>query len=220
MSRDLRTILGGDLLEQPLMKQALTHRSAAGNHNERIEFLGDAVLGAVVSDVLYQHFPSFDEGELTKLRAHLVCKESLSAIATAIDLPPLILIGQGEVDSGGRHRDALLADTLEAVIGAVYLLEGMDKAAGFIREIFDERLKSVPAPEELKDPKTRLQEYLQARGHALPVYEAGEKTRHGIFYVVCKVSAFGVEFSAKATSKRKAEQQAAAGALRQLQSVS
>ena len=219
MARDLRTILGGGLLEKPLMKQALTHRSAACSHNERIEFLGDAVLGVIIAEALYQRFPSFDEGALTKLRAHLVREETLAKLARVIDLPPLIVIGHGESESGGRKRDALLADTLEAVIGAVYLLEGMGRAADFVNELFDERLESTPSMEELKDSKTKLQEYLQARGRPLPVYEAGEKTG-GTFCVVCKVIEPGVEFSSKATSKRKAEQQAAAGVLKQLQSAS
>ncbi len=219
MPRNLRAILTPDLLEEPLMKQALTHRSADRSHNERIEFLGDAVLGVLVSDLLYRRFPSFAEGELTKLRSYLVREDTLAEIARSVNLSELVVVGRGESRHGGLQRGALLADTLEAVIGALYLLRGMDCTAEFIREAFDERLVHIPSPDALKDAKTRLQEYLQAGGHALPVYEMREKTRRGDFHVVCKVAAFGLEFPGEAASKRKAEQKAAAGVLEQLPPV-
>ncbi len=216
MSRNLRALLGRDLLEEPLMKQALTHRSAGRNHNERLEFLGDAVLGVLVSDMIYRRFPSLAEGELTKLRSHLVREETLVEIACAVGLAELVIVGRSESKSGGSTRDALLADTLEAVIGALYLLKGMDQAAGFVGEMFAERLADAPPPDTLKDPKTKLQEYLQAGGYALPVYELREQTSRGTFCIVCKVTEFGIEFPGEAMSKRKAEQQAAAGALARL----
>ncbi len=216
MPRDLHALLGRELLEQPLMKQALTHRSAGRDHNERLEFLGDAVLGVVISSLVYHRFPSFAEGELTKLRAYLVKEDTLAEVARTLDLAAPVIVGPGESKSGGRLRDALLADTLEAVIGALYLLGGLGRAAEFIGETFGERLAHAPPPDALKDSKTRLQEYLQAHGYALPAYELREKTDRGAFCIVCKVAEFGIEAASEAASKRKAEQQAAAGVLERL----
>lgn len=213
--RDLRTLLGRALLEEPLMQQALTHRSAARDHNERIEFLGDAVLGLLVSGLLYRRYPSFTEGELTRLRSHLVKEKTLAEVAREIGLAPLIVVGRGESKSGGRMRDALLADTFEAVVGALYLLRGIDETAGFIEGTFKRRLEEIPTPDALKDPKSRLQEYLQAQGRALPRYELHEKTEGG-FRAVCKLEKPVAEFSGEAASKREAEQQAAAEALERL----
>ena len=217
--RDLRAILGRALLEEPLMQQALTHRSAARDHNERVEFLGDAVLGLLVSEFLYRRHPSFTEGELTRLRSHLVREKTLAEIAREIDLASLVVVGRGESKSGGRGRDALLADTFEAVVGALYLLRGVDQVAEFVTETFSGRLEEVPSPEALKDPKSRLQEYLQAQGGTLPRYELHEKAEGGGFRVVCRVETPDVEFSAEATSRREAEQQAAAGALERIRAT-
>ena len=216
MSRHLRVILGRELLEQPLMRQALTHRSAGSCHNERLEFLGDAVLGMIVSDLVYHRFPSFSEGEMTRLRSYLVREDTLAGIARAAGLASLIVTGPGETGRRGRMRGALLADTLEAVIGAIYLLRGAEWAARFVSGIFGEHLANPPAPETLKDAKTRLQEYLQADGRALPIYELRGQTGCGAFRVACRVTDLDVEVVSEAASKRKAEQQAAAGVLRRL----
>ena len=213
MSLDLHAVLGRELLGQPLMRQALTHRSAGSNHNERLEFLGDAVLGVIISGLVYHRFPLFTEGELTRLRSYLVREGTLAEVASAAGLTQFIIVGPGEV----RYvRDALLADTLEAVIGALYLLEGIKKASEFVSKIFGDRLVNAPSPDALKDPKTRLQEYLQGGGRARPIYELREETADGIFHVACKVADFDIEVTSRAASKRKAEQQAAAGVLEQL----
>ena len=217
MSRKVREILGPKILAEPLMKRALTHRSAHGDHNERIEFLGDAVLGLLISDLLYRSCPTFDEGELTKLRSYLVSGASLAEVARAIDLTPMIRVGRGESGSGNPPREALLADTLEAVIGALYLLKGIEPTRAFIKEIFARRLKDHPSPRDLKDPKTRLQEYLQAQGYQRPVYELRETLENGDFLVLCRAESLNLEASSKAASKRKAEQQAAEQVLQQLQ---
>ena len=213
MPRSLRQMLG-ELFDEPLMQQALTHRSVGGEHNERLEFLGDAVLDVAVSDLIYRRFPAFDEGRLTRLRAHLVKKATLAGVASELELAPLIIVGRGEQKNGAR--DTLMANALEAVIGALYLLRGMDAAVAFVTEVFAERLLNPPGPETLKDPKSRLQEHLQAGGHALPVYESDGMTDAGAFRVVCRVAAFNVECPGEGASKRKAEQAAAAAALQRV----
>lgn len=215
--RDLRTILGRALLEEPLMQQALTHRSAAREHNERVEFLGDAVLGLLISALLYRRHPSFTEGELTNSRSYLVREQTLAEVARELNLASFITVGRGESKSG--VRDALLADTFEAVVGALYLLRGLDETAEFVERVFERRLAETPEPGALKDPKSRLQEYLQARGSPLPRYELREQTESGVFRVTCTLEELGVESSGEAASKRKAEQAAAAAALEQLQAA-
>ncbi len=198
------------------MRQALTHRSAAAVHNERIEFLGDAVLGLLISRLIYSEFPSLDEGELTRLRAHLVRKETLAKVAKEIDVPPLIVVGGGESSaSGGLWREALLADTLEAVIGALYLLRGIDRTEEFVREVFLDTLANLPRG-SLKDAKTRLQEYLQKKGLALPAYNVLEEVCEGHFQVECTLVEPDMRSRGEATSRRKAEQQAASAMLEKL----
>ena len=174
------------------------------------------MLGVLVSDMIYRRFPSFNEGELTKLRSHLVRKETLADIARSFGLPQLVIVGRGESRSGGQGRSTLLADTLEAVVGALYLTRGMEAAAKFIDTMFSGRFESVPSPDALKDPKTRLQECLQASGYAPPSYEMLEKTKRGTFRVVCKAAGVGIEVPDEAKSKREAEQRAAAGVLQRL----
>ena len=198
------------------MQQALTHRSATSNHNERLEFLGDSVLAIFISDFIYHRFSDFDEGMLTKLRAYLVRKETLVKVAKAIDIAPLIIIGDSEIKSGKPMRGSLLADTLEAVIGTLYLLRGMETASEFIKEIFAEIFSNIPPPDALKDAKTKLQEHLQTDAHALPVYELIKKESDGSFNVACKVLDLNSESFGKAKSKRQAEQQAAAAMLKKL----
>ena len=217
MPRDLRSIFGCELLEEPLMRQALTHRSAAAVHNERIEFLGDAVLGLLISRWIYSEYPSFDEGDLTRLRSYLVRKETLARVAKEIDISPLIVVGAGELSGcDGPWRESLLADTLEAVIGALYLLRGIDEAGEFVREIFSDTLAGLPPISSLQDAKTRLQEYLQKKGLALPAYGAVEPVPEGRFRVECTVAELEMRTRGEAASRRKAEQQAAAVMLEKL----
>src|SRR3954471_12504261 len=156
--------------DRALFVVALTHRSAEGPNNERLEFLGDSVLNLLLSERLYREFPMASEGDLSRLRARLVSEEPLAEIAQAMQLGELLLLGSGELKTGGFRRQSILADAFEALCGAVYLDGGLDSVRSRIGPMFEARIASLPEPSTLKDPKTRLQEYLQANGHALPAY--------------------------------------------------
>jgi ribonuclease-3 len=151
-----------------LFVQAITHRSASGSNNERLEFLGDAVLDFVISDALFQLRPEADEGDLSKLRASLVKDTSLAELAVELGLGEHLILGSGERKTGGHRRESILADALEAILGAVYLDSGFDAAKDLVDRIFEQRLNAMPDDEDLRDPKTRLQEWLQARKLSLP----------------------------------------------------
>ncbi len=202
-----------------LFKSALTHRSAGKDNNERLEFLGDAVLGLVIAKILFQKFPDCDEGDLSRLRAHLVCKKALAKLAKEIDLSAILKLGAGEKKSGGHFRSSILADTLEATFGALYLLKGFDFTAQFIEHLYINALDDLPDIDELKDPKTRLQEYLQSRQHDVPCYmtlsESGEGNNK-LFTVECVVACLGVRSTGAGKSKKKAEQIAAKDVLNTL----
>jgi len=194
------------------LKLALTHRSAAGKHNERLEYLGDAVLELVVTDALYHLKPDTDEGGLSRLRSSLVRKGTLAEIAAEIDIAKQLVLGSGEKRTGGHQRASILADTVEAVLGAVYLDGGYPAADKVIRLLYAERFQNLPDEAELKDPKTALQEYLQADGGALPEYDVLEisgKAHKQTFKVACSVAARDKRIEASGSSRRKAEQQAA-----------
>lgn len=197
---------------------ALTHRSAARRNNERLEFLGDAVLNAVVSMALFEQLDELEEGSLTRLRASLVNQTALAGIARTLRLGDYLLLGPGEMKSGGERRDSILADSLEAVIGAVYLDGGFEAAREVVLRLFAAPLRTLPPPEALKDAKTRLQERLQARGLPLPEYAvervSGEAHRQR-FRVSCTVPALALRTEAEAGSRRSAEQLAAERALEQ-----
>ena len=202
-----------------LLQQALTHRSAGSSNNERMEFLGDSILDFVISDELYRRFPRASEGDLSRLRARLVRRDTLANLARELDLGSHLVLGSGELKSGGKRRDSILADALEAVLGAIYLDAGFSTCQNVIREWFAARLDSLPPAEELKDPKTRLQEYLQARKNALPHYRLlrAEGADHArTFHVRCEIE--GVEVAAEATGSRlrKAEQESARRALQSI----
>lgn len=214
--------LGYRCRDAALVDAALTHRSAGGAHNERLEFLGDGALNFLVAELLYRRYPYADEGELSRLRASLVSGDSLAETAGGIALGEQLRLGPGELRSGGFRRHSILADALEALIGAIYLDGGLDAARRVVERLLAERVAQLPDAAELKDPKTRLQEYLQARGLALPSYrveavsgEAHQQT----FDVRCDVAA--LELSARGTglSRRRAEQQAAEEILRMLDST-
>jgi ribonuclease-3 len=202
-----------------LLRQALTHRSAQGRNNERLEFLGDAVLDFVISDVVYKTHPQSPEGDLSKLRASLVKDTSLAEQASLLGLGEHLILGSGERKTGGHRRESILADALEAIFGAVFLDSGFDAAVKTIRAAFGSRLHEFPDVEELRDPKTRLQEWLQGRHRGLPTYElvgvTGQAHRQN-FEVECRVSE--VEFAARgsATTRRNAEQQAADAMLQEI----
>lgn len=202
-----------------LMNQALRHRSAGGRHNERLEFLGDAILNFVVAAELYARRPDACEGELSRLRALLVKEDSLARIARALHLGDYLQLGAGELKSGGFRRASILADALEAVIGACYLHAGFEAAAVLIRNLFADALAHLPDAETLKDPKTRLQEYLQARQRPLPVYEVCDisgAAHHQTFTVLCRVEGIDTPGQGVGSSRRKAEQAAAQTLLERL----
>jgi ribonuclease III len=195
-----------------LLEAALTHRSAGGSHNERLEFLGDAVLNCVVAMLVFREFAVADEGDLSRFRASLVSGEALAILAAEIGLGAHLRMGSGELKSGGFRRKSILADGLEALFGAIYLDGGFAAAADVIERLFAPRLDRLPSASELKDPKTRLQEALQARGIALPQYVvqgvSGEAHDQS-FEVACTVEVLGLRAVGIGASRRRAEQAAA-----------
>ncbi len=202
-----------------LLQQALTHRSAHAEHNERLEFLGDSVLSYVISTDLYHRFPKSSEGELSRLRAHLVKGEMLAEIALEIDLSDYLILGQGELKSGGHRRASILADTLEAIFAAVFLDGGIEASQHVILNLFKSRLNQPNLNHNLKDAKTRLQEYLQAQKYPLPNYvliDVKGEEHNQKFKVSCEVPQLGFTASGEGSSRRKAEQKAALKILEQL----
>jgi len=195
--------------------QAVTHRSAHGKHNERMEFLGDSVLGLIITSALYNQQPNASEGYLSRLRASLVNENTLADIANELSLGDFLRLGAGELKSGGFRRKSILSDTLEAVIGSVYLEKGMDAATEFVLKIYTNRLQQLPSENDLKDPKSRLQEILQSRGYEIPQYElistTGDAHRQ-VFTAECKIEKLDIKTKGVASSRRKAEQQSAQNA--------
>lgn len=217
----LENKLGYRFKDPAVFQQALTHRSAGPLHNERLEFLGDAVLGLVVSRWLYDKFPEAPEGDLSRLRARLVRKETLAGLARELELGSLLKVGPGEKASGGSRKDSMLADAVEALIGAFYLDGGFAVAEAQVMQLLQSRLGRLgDAPPDTRDPKTRLQELLQAKGQDLPVYAVESMTgkahaRH--FRVSCTVALLGQPGLGEGSSRRAAEQAAAAAVLESLQ---
>jgi ribonuclease-3 len=200
-----------------LLTRALTHRSARGRNNERLEYLGDAILDFVISEAVYRQRPEADEGDLSRLRSALVKDATLASIAADLGIGEHLILGSGERKTGGHRRRSILADALEALFGAVYLDAGFDVTKALIERIFAERLESLPDAAELRDPKTRLQEWLQARKLALPVYDVVEVTGQDHkqrFSVSCTVNELSQSTSGEASSRRDAEQQAARAMLK------
>ena len=191
---------------------ALTHRSAARSHNERLEFLGDAVLNLLVAEHLFRVFPQADEGDLSRLRARLVSAEPLAKLASELTVGEVLQLGSGELKSGGFRRQSILADAFEAICGALYLDGGLEAARRVLIPLIEPRIAQLPAPAALKDAKTRLQEYLQSRGLPLPRYEV-ERTEgeaHAqTFWVACEVGPLGLSAVGRGASRRRAEQDAA-----------
>ncbi|MBV1891678.1 MAG: ribonuclease III [Gammaproteobacteria bacterium] len=212
--------LGHSFSDPRLLEQALTHRSFASSNNERLEFLGDAVLDMVVSEMLYRHFPTASEGDLSRLRATLVKGEALAEMARAIDLGDQLRLGSGELKSGGFRRDSILAGAYEAVIGAILLDGGFATCEACLVTWFEPLLQNLSLTDEHKDAKSRLQEYLQGNGESLPVYKlltvSGEgHAQH--FEVQCYLQGQPADYRGEASSRRKAEQAAAQVALHDLQ---
>ena len=215
-------IAGHRFRDPALLAQALTHRSAGAPHNERLEFLGDALVGLVVAEALYLRWPKADEGAMTRARAELVRESSLARIARELDLGARITLGPGEMKSGGHRRDSILSDALEAVIGAIYLDAGFEACCRAVLPWFEPLVEALPAGGIGKDPKTRLQEWLQGRQRPLPSYElvseSGEEHAR-TFHVRCLLSEPALEAEGSGSSRRAAEQDAATAVLDQLEST-
>ncbi|HEY3852170.1 MAG TPA: ribonuclease III [Steroidobacteraceae bacterium] len=207
---------GHTFADPRLCRQALAHRSARGEHNERLEFLGDSVLNCSVARLLYDAHPDADEGALSRLRATLVSGEMLGRVAGELQFGEHLRLGPGELKSGGFRRASILADALEAMVGAIFLDSGFDAASAAVKRMVGARLAELPEAESLKDAKTRLQEVLQARGLALPIYTLTATTgdpHAQSFAVTCEVPAFGLTAAGEGVSRRRAEQMAARKAL-------
>ena len=208
----VRAELGYEARDPALFRSALTHRSAPGPNNERLEFLGDAVLNLIVAHHLFAAFPQASEGDLSRLRARVVSGEPLAEVAASLELGEALQLGSGELKSGGFRRHSILADALEAVCGALYLDGGLAAAEAVIERLFGPRIAALPAPHELKDAKTRLQEHLQSVGLSLPRYRVvrveGEPHAQ-TFSVTCEVPELRLSAEGRGSSRRRAEQEAA-----------
>ncbi|MCK5813417.1 MAG: ribonuclease III [Cocleimonas sp.] len=215
----LKKILPTSLQKTASFKQALTHRSASGRHNERMEFLGDSILGVIITEALYRKMPKASEGYLSRLRASLVNEATLADIAVEISLGDCLHLGSGELKSGGFRRKSILSDALEAIIASVFLQQGMDEAKKFVLFLFEKRLQKLPSEDELKDPKSRLQEVLQSRGYSIPQYKLISTAGHAhrqLFTAECFINGLNVRAQGISTSRRKAEQKAALFAFEQM----
>ncbi len=204
--------LGYEFKDKELLQLALTHRSVSDKNNERLEFLGDSLLNFIIAEALFHHYPNLKEGELSRLRSNLVNGTTLAALAREFRVGDCLILGIGELKSGGFQRDSILADSLEAIIAAIYLDSDFQKCREKVLAWFDGRLKNVLTMKHLKDPKTRLQEYLQSHQLPLPQYSilAVEGEAHAqIFHVQCKVQGLDIVTKSEATTRRSAEQQAA-----------
>jgi len=218
MASDRLPALGHDFRQPELLRQALTHRSFGADHNERLEFIGDGVLNCAIALTLYRRFPLIPEGELSRVRANLVNKDTLHRLALSLELGKAVRLGEGEVRSGGASRASILADTLEALFGAILLDGGFDAAQAAILRVYEGELDCLDTGEMSKDPKTRLQELLQAKRLPVPEYAIANVTGEAhlqTFEVVCRIPALGIEVSGSGASRRSAEQAAAADAYEQ-----
>ena len=199
-----------------LLNEALTHRSYAAKNNERLEFLGDGILNFVIAHELFKQYPDVQEGDLSRLRANLVNKESLAVIAKQLELGDVIRLGSGELKSGGFRRPSILADTVESIFGAVYCDGGFEPCRELVVRLYANRLSSPTDLQSLKDPKTQLQELLQSRRFALPDYQVTKVTGQAhaqIFHVRCNIKPMNIDVSGEGKSRRKAEQVAAEKAI-------
>lgn len=217
--RRLCEVLGYRFADAGLLEDALTHRSVGGSNNERLEFLGDAILNFIIAAELYQRFPKAQEGDLSRLRASLVKRDALAELAASLKLGEHLSLGPGELKSGGRHRASTLADALEAIIGAVYLDGGFEAGRTFVLGLYQDALDNLPSAAGRKDPKTRLQEYLQSRHQPTPEYNMLEVTGEAhaqTFRVECRAGDM-LPTEGVGSTRRRAEQAAAEQALRQLE---
>ena len=218
----LQDSLGHRFADADLLKRALTHRSFGSGHNERLEFLGDAVLSLAISSLLFEHFSGSDEGDLTRVRAHLVREESLHRTALQLGLPQVLFLSEGEARDGGAMRASILADALEALIGAAFLDAGFDAARGVVQRLFGEIIATTDKGSWSKDAKTELQEWLQGRHLPVPSYRIiatrGQAHAH-TFEVECAVATLDLAELGEGRSRRIAEQEAARRMLAALAAV-
>jgi ribonuclease-3 len=208
----LERLIGHDFSNKALLTQALTHRSFGSTNNERLEFLGDGVLNFIIASQLYLKFPKLDEGDLSRLRAHLVKEPTLGELALTLNIGDALKLGEGELKSGGWRRPSVLADALEAMIGAVFLDAGFAAAESVVIKLFTPLIEKIDPKAIGKDPKSLLQEYLQSKKIDVPSYEvlAIEGEAHcQTFRVECRVAKFNIVTQGEGTSRRAAEQQAA-----------
>ncbi|MDX1517739.1 MAG: ribonuclease III [Woeseiaceae bacterium] len=219
----LQSTLDYTFRDAGLFEQALTHRSASGESNERLEFLGDAVLDTVVSELVFRAFPNAAEGDLSRLRSSLVKDTALARLAVELGLGDWLILGSGERKTGGHRRASILADALEALIGAVYLDAGFEASRKLIEKAFGDRFYDLPDPKELRDPKTRLQEWLQARQFELPDYslvDVSGQAHAQTFEVQCSINGIEATTRGSGSSRRQAEQKSARAMLETLQQQS
>jgi ribonuclease-3 len=206
-------LTGYQFRQANLLEQALTHRSYSRQlNNERLEFLGDSILNLIISNHIYERFTAADEGDLSRIRASLVKEETLAQVARQINLGDYIHLGGGELKSGGFRRASILSDALEALIGAIYLDSDYAQTEAAVLQLYQQQLQSVDAGANLRDPKTRLQEYLQANKNNLPGYRVEQitgKSHDQVFTVSCKLDDLALQSNGKGSSRKKAEQQAA-----------
>ncbi|VUD56512.1 Ribonuclease 3 [Thalassocella blandensis] len=208
----LQQALGYTFKDESLLVTALSHRSVGKNNNERLEFLGDSLLNCIIAEALFQKFLHAKEGDLSRLRASLVKGDTLADMARQFDLGEYLLLGEGELKSGGFRRASILADAVEAIIGAIYLDSDMETCRTVVLDWFDARLKKISLSNTEKDPKTRLQEYLQEKKLPLPTYTVIETSgqAHAMEFVVeCKIDPLNETTQGKSSSKRNAEKLAA-----------
>jgi ribonuclease-3 len=209
--------------QEELLKQALTHRSfCRGANNERLEFLGDSVLSLVISHNIYNQQPNASEGDLSRIRASLVNEAALARIARDINLGDYIFLGGGELKSGGFRRESILSDTLEAILGAIYLDSDFTQVQTSILYLYRAYLQDLPSQSSLKDPKTRLQEYLQSEKINIPEYVVMKtigKSHDQTFTLTCRIHSLNIETSGTGLSRKKAEQDAAVKALKALKTL-
>ncbi|HEK1719946.1 TPA: ribonuclease III [Proteus mirabilis] len=216
----LQKKLGYTFNQNELLLQALTHRSASSKHNERLEFLGDSILSYVIANALYHRFPRVDEGDMSRMRATLVRGNTLAELAREFELGECLRLGPGELKSGGFRRESILADTVEALIGAIFLDSDIQNIENIILKWYENRLAEISPGDKQKDPKTRLQEYLQGRHLPLPSYvvvQVRGEAHDQEFTIHCQISGIDQPVKGMGTSRRKAEQAAAEQALIQLE---
>ena len=219
MTKRLEQVIGHTFSNSSLLLSALTHRSHSSPHNERLEFLGDSILNAVIARQLFDRFPAMPEGDLSRLRANLVRQESLHRLALSLSLGKELRLGEGELKSGGAQRPSILADALEALFGAIWLDAGFDAASAVIVRLYGDMLGAIVPGQPIKDAKTRLQEDLQGRRLPLPKYSlsATEGEAHvQQFRIACAIDALHIRTEGSGSSRRAAEQMAAERALERL----